>query len=116
ELGLPRDVDAQADRLAAGRHHKAGRLVGARGVDVAGHDPRAPSGERQRGGAADPAPCAGEDRDRTVEFEGDRHAMATAFVRTNSRRPSRPPSRPNPEMPTPPNGSSHPTTGDAPFT
>ena len=45
-------------------------------------------------------------RTATAPFEVERntHAIATAFVRTNSSRPSRPPSRPKPEMPTPAEG------------
>ena len=116
EVALLGHVDRLSDRLAAGRLDERGGLLGAVAVEVARHDAGAAGGERQGGGAADAAAGAGQHRGGAVEVHGDGHAIATALVRTNSSSPSRPPSRPKPEMPTPPKGSSQPVTGEAPFT
>ncbi len=46
-----------------------------------------------------PLPAPVSDRDGSVQLQGHGHAIATALVRTNSSRPSRPPSRPKPGDP-----------------
>ena len=110
------DVHPRCDCVATGGQDEGGRFLGPVRIEVADRDTGASVGQSEGGGAADTTASAGEDGNGSLEVERNTHAIATAFVRTNSSRPSRPPSRPKPEMPSPPNGSSQPTTGEAPFT
>ncbi len=116
EVGLLGHVDTERVRLATGFDDEGRGLLGAGGVKVAGHDASASSREGDRRRSTHATAGARERGDGSFQLQGDGHAIATALVRTNSSRPSRPPSRPNPEIPTPPKGSSQPVTGEAPFT
>jgi hypothetical protein len=71
DVGDLRDVDPQADSLAACRSNEIDRVIGATDINVDANDGGSRGGECQSALSAEALRCAGYDAKTTVKFHGD---------------------------------------------